>query len=53
MNRLLTITLAALFLLKHCALVQDDENEQTIVDEASATGSHDTLVAAFKPCWPC
>tara|TARA_B100000900_G_scaffold365369_1_gene340586 strand:- start:801 stop:1739 length:939 start_codon:yes stop_codon:yes gene_type:complete len=48
MNRLLTITIAALFLAQTLALVQaQDENEQTIVDVASGTESHDTLVAAL------
>ena len=49
MNRLLTITIAALFLAQTPALVQaQDENEQTIVDVADGTGSHDTLVAALS-----
>ena len=49
MNRLLTVTIAALFLAQTLALVQaQDENEQTIVDVAEGTGSHDTLVAALS-----
>jgi PGF-CTERM protein len=49
MNRLLTITLAALFLAQTLAVVQaqDENNEQTIVDVASGTENHDTLVAAL------
>ena len=40
MNRLLTVTIAALFLAQTLALVQaQDENEQTIVDVASGTES--------------
>ena len=49
MNRLLTITIAALILAQTLTLVQaQDENEQTIVDVASGTESHDTLVAALS-----
>ena len=49
MNRLLTVTIAALFLAQTLTLVQaQDENEQTIVDVASGTESHDTLVAALS-----
>ena len=48
MNRLLTITIAALFLAQTLALVQaQDENEQTIVDVANGTGSHDTLAVSY------
>ena len=49
MNRLLTVTIAALILAQTLTLVQaQDENEQTIVDVASGTESHDTLVAALS-----
>ena len=50
MNRLLTITITALFLAQTLAVVQaqDESNEQTIVDVASGTENHDTLVAALS-----
>tara|TARA_B100000963_G_scaffold361952_1_gene401181 strand:+ start:1892 stop:2833 length:942 start_codon:yes stop_codon:yes gene_type:complete len=49
MNRLFTITIAALFLAQTLAVVQaQDDNDQTIVDVASGTESHDTLVAALN-----
>ena len=49
MNRLFTIAIAALFLAQTLAVVQaQDDNDQTIVDVASGTESHDTLVAALN-----
>ena len=49
MNRLFTITIAALFLAQTLAVVQaQDDNDQTIVGVASGTESHDTLVAALN-----
>ena len=49
MNRLITIAIAALFLAQTLAVVQaQDDNDQTIVDVASGTESHDTLVAALN-----
>ena len=49
MNRLLIITIAALFLAQTLTVVQaqDENDEQTIVEVASGTESHDTLVAAL------
>ena len=49
MNRMFTIAITALFLAQTLAVVQaQDDNDQTIVDVASGTESHDTLVAALN-----
>ena len=49
MNRLITLTLGLILLSQTLLVVQaQDDGEQTIVDVATDTGSHDTLVAALN-----
>ena len=50
MNRKVTLLIALIFVLQATQFVQADDHEtdQTIVDVASSTGSHDSLVAALN-----
>ena len=50
MNRKITFFIALIFVLQGTQFVQadDHENDQTIVDVASGTGSHESLVAALN-----
>ena len=50
MNRKITLLIALIFVLQATQFVQADDHEtdQTIVDVASSTGSHDSLVAALN-----
>ena len=49
MNKLLTIALTLIFLTQTLSVVSaQDDTPGDIVDEASATGSHDSLVAAIN-----
>ena len=50
MNKKISLLIALIFVLQATQFVQadDHENDQTIVDVASSTGSHDSLVAALS-----
>ena len=50
MNRKITLLIALIFVLQATQFVQADDHEtdQTIVDVASSTGSHDSLIAALN-----
>jgi uncharacterized surface protein with fasciclin (FAS1) repeats len=50
MNRKVTLLITLIFVLQATQFVQADDHEtdQTIVDVASSTGSHDSLVAALN-----
>ena len=50
MNRILTLIMALIFMTQSLTVVtaQDAETTGDIVDEASATGAHDSLVAALN-----
>ena len=50
MNRKITFFIALIFVLQGTQFVQadDHDNDQTIVDVASGTGSHESLVAALN-----
>ena len=50
MNKKVTLLIALIFVLQATQFVQADDHEtdQTIVDVASSTGSHDSLVAALS-----
>jgi len=50
MNKKISLLIALIFVLQATQFVQadDHENDQTIVDVASSTGSHESLVAALN-----